>query len=75
MADEAAARPIAPPFYEIGIGLGTDYDFMDRLARMGGTDNEDGQAPRTSGNPVGYESELSEIFEDIIENPAVRLVK
>ena len=23
MADEAAARPIAPPFYEIGIGLGT----------------------------------------------------
>ncbi len=61
--------------FALGIGLGTNYDFMDRMARMGGTDNEDGQAPRTSGNPVGYESELSELFQDIIENPAVRLVK
>jgi hypothetical protein len=42
---------------------------------MGGTDDENGQAPRTSGNPVGYETELTEIFEEIIDNPAVKLVQ
>ncbi|MFO0871226.1 MAG: VWA domain-containing protein [Pirellulales bacterium] len=58
----------------VGLGLGTDYGFMDRGARTGGTANSDGQAPRSSGNPAEYESRLKAIFSDIILNPRVRLV-
>jgi len=61
--------------FSVGLGLGTNYDFMDRLARMGGTSNSDGESPRTSGNPVAYEAELSKIFKNIITNPQVRLVQ
>lgn len=61
--------------FPVGVGLGTDYNFMDRLARLGGTANDDGQSPRGSGNPAEYESRLREIFERIIESPKVRLVK
>ncbi|MFO0818988.1 MAG: VWA domain-containing protein [Pirellulales bacterium] len=60
--------------YMVGIGLGTDYGFMDRGARMGETANSDGQAPRSSGNPAQYEERLKAIFSDIITNPKVRLV-
>jgi len=61
--------------FPVGIGLGTDYDFMDRLARMGATANDDGESPRGSGNPAEYEQRLSSIFEEIITNPQVRLVQ
>ena len=61
--------------FAVGMGLGADYDFMDRLARMGGTANGDGQSPRGSGNPAEYEQRLTEIFEEIITNPQVRLVQ
>lgn len=61
--------------YAVGVGLGTDYDFMDRLARTGGTANGSGASPRTSGNPLGYESEVSAIFRKIITNPKIRLVQ
>ncbi len=61
--------------FPVGIGLGTDYGFMDRMARMGGTSNDDGQSPRGSGNPAEYERRLTEIFEKIITNPQVRLVQ
>lgn len=61
--------------FPVGVGLGTDYNFMDRLARLGGTANDDGQSPRGSGNPAEYESRLREIFGRIIESPKVRLVK
>jgi hypothetical protein len=61
--------------YPVGIGLGTGYDFMDRMARMGGTANDDGESPRGSGNPAEYEQRLTNIFEDIITNPKVRLVQ
>ena len=60
--------------FPVGLGLGCDYDFMDRLSRTGETDTN-GQGPRTSGNPVAYESELTNIFQNIITNPQVRLVK
>jgi Flp pilus assembly protein TadG len=60
--------------YPVGIGLGTDYDFMDRMARAGGTANSSGQSPRGSGNPAEYESRLTAIFQDIISNAGVRLV-
>jgi hypothetical protein len=61
--------------FSVGLGLGCDYDFMDRLARIGKTASDAGQAPRTSGNPTAYETELSSIFKTIITNPQVRLVK
>ena len=61
--------------FSVGIGLGTDYDFMDRMARLGGTANDAGQSPRGSGNPAEYEQRLTEIFEKIITNPQIRLVQ
>ncbi len=61
--------------FPVGIGLGTDYDFMDRAARVGGTANGDGQCPRGSGNPAVYEDRLREIVENIITNPKARLVR
>jgi hypothetical protein len=61
--------------FPVGVGLGTDYDYMDRLARLGGTSDEDGQSARGSGNPAEYEQRLTEIFEEIITNPKVRLVQ
>jgi len=61
--------------FPVGIGLGTDYDFMDRMSRLGGTANEDGQGARGSGNPAEYEERLAEIFREIITNPKVRLVQ
>jgi von Willebrand factor type A domain len=61
--------------YPVGVGLGTDYDFMDRLARLGGTANDDGESPRGSGNPAEYEERLAEIFEEIITSPLARLVQ
>jgi Flp pilus assembly protein TadG len=61
--------------FGVGIGLGTDYNFMDRLARIGGTANDAGESPRGSGNPAEYEDRTAEIFENIISNPKQRLVQ
>jgi hypothetical protein len=61
--------------FPVGVGLGTNYDFMDRAARLSQTDNEDGEAPRGSGNPAEYEQRLKDIFENIICNPKARLVQ
>ncbi len=61
--------------FPVGVGLGTDYDFMDRMANLGGTADDNGQAPRGSGNPAMYENVLVEIFEQIIKTPKVRLVQ
>jgi len=61
--------------YPVGVGLGTDYDFMDRMATLGGTANDSGQSPRGSGNPAEYEGVLTDIFRNIINNPRLRLVQ
>lgn len=61
--------------YPVGVGLGTDYDFMDRMARQGGTANSSGQSPRGSGNPAEYEQRMIEIFEKIIRTPVAKLVQ
>ncbi len=61
--------------YPVGIGFGTDYDFMDRLARIGGTANHAGQSPRGSGNPAEYERRLTQLFEEIIDEPFIQLVQ
>lgn len=60
--------------WPVGIGLGTNYDFMDRMARMGGTADDRGQSPRGSGDPANYEQRLVDIFEKIIRTPKVHLV-
>ncbi|TWT66988.1 von Willebrand factor type A domain protein [Posidoniimonas polymericola] len=61
--------------YPVGIGMGADYDFMDRVSRLGGTGGADGQSPRGSGNPAEYELLLTKIFEDIVKKPTARLVE
>lgn len=61
--------------YAVGLGPATDYDFMDRLARLGGTADSSGHAPRTSGNPADYEQRLVEILGQIVRTPQVSLVK
>lgn len=61
--------------FPVAVGLGADYDFMDRLARLGGTADEEGRSPRGTGNPAEYERRLTAIFEKIIANPKVRLVQ
>jgi hypothetical protein len=61
--------------YAAGIGGGCDYDFMDRVARMGLTANPQGRSPRGSDDPYRYEEVLRQIFEDIITNPKLRLVQ
>jgi Flp pilus assembly protein TadG len=60
--------------FPVGIGLGTDYDFMDRMSRMSGT-AANGQSPRGSGNPAEYEQRLTEIFTEIIKKAGSRLVQ
>jgi Flp pilus assembly protein TadG len=61
--------------YPVGLGLGTDYTFMDRMARMGQTADGNGEAFRSSGNPTLYEEVLKDIFEQIIRTPRARLVQ
>ena len=54
---------------------GSFGDFMDRLARLGQTADAKGKCAPGSGNPAEYEGRLTEIFEKIITNPTVRLVR
>ncbi|MCC7086370.1 MAG: VWA domain-containing protein [Pirellulales bacterium] len=61
--------------YPVPLGLAADSDFMDRMARMGGTANDNGESPHSSGDPSEYENELSAIFKKIVDNPQVRMVQ
>ena len=61
-------------FHGVGMGLGTDYDFLDRIARIGSTDIN-GESPRGSGNPAEYEQQLIEVLQAIINRPGSRLVE
>jgi Mg-chelatase subunit ChlD len=61
--------------YAVGTGLGADYGFLDRMGRMGSTADDNGLSPRGTGNPAQYEQRLAEIFQQIIDNPRVRLVQ
>ncbi|QDT15560.1 pilus assembly protein TadG-related protein [Alienimonas californiensis] len=58
----------------IGMGLGADHDYADRMARMARTADAAGSSARTSGNPAMYEEELRRIFEDYLR-PRPTLVK
>lgn len=59
--------------YPVGLGMATDYDFMDRMARISGTAKA-GQAYRSSGDPDEYEQALAKIFDEIMR-PKVQLVQ
>jgi hypothetical protein len=61
--------------YSLGIGLAVDWDFMDRMARVGNTADSNGQAPRSSGDPSKYETEMTDLLDTIIDNPQVHLVQ
>jgi hypothetical protein len=61
--------------FPVPLGLGADQGFMDRMARMGGTADDNGQAATSSGDPSAYEAELTNIFKQIVDNPQVRLVQ
>jgi Flp pilus assembly protein TadG len=61
--------------YAAGVGGGCDYDFMDRIARMGNTANTNGQSPRGTADPTVYEAVVTDIFNKIITNPKLRLVQ
>ena len=61
--------------FSVGMGLGCDYNFMDRIARMGKTADPSGLSTRSTGNPALYEDELSEIFRKIIQAPGSRIVR
>lgn len=60
--------------YGVGMGLGTDYDFMDRVARIASTD-VNGQSSRGSGNPAEYEQQLVDVLKFIIDRPGSRMVE
>lgn len=61
--------------YAVGVGLGADYNFLDRVARTGWTGGSAGQAKRSSGNPAEYEAKMTEIFKKIVSQPTARLVE
>ena len=61
--------------HSIGIGIGADYGFLDRMARLSGTADADGKAARGPINPDEYEARLTEILEQVIKHPGTRLVE
>jgi Flp pilus assembly protein TadG len=61
--------------YALGIGLAVDTDFMDKMARVGNTADSNGHAPVTSGDPTSYETEMTALLDQIINNPQVHLVQ
>lgn len=68
----AQSKPSGLQLFPVGTGLGADYDFLDRTARLNGT-AKNGSAPRGTGNPASYEATLTQIFLEIIKGGRVRL--
>lgn len=60
--------------FSVGMGLGADYDFLDRMARTSKT-AVGGTSPRGSGNPAQYESTLIQTLKSIIQRPGSKLVQ
>lgn len=60
--------------FSVGMGLGADYDFLDRLARTAMT-AKGGFSPRGAGNPAQYEATLIQTLESIILRPGSKLVQ
>ena len=60
--------------FGLSMGMGSDGDFMGRLARLANTDT-DGQPLTTAGDPSRYEEVLTKVLQEIINNAGIRLVK
>ena len=60
--------------FSVGMGMSMDYNYMDRMSRMAGTDRAGGNT-RTSGDPEEYEESITAILEDIIRYAGVSLVR
>lgn len=73
LMQSAQTKTEGTQIFPVGTGLGADYDFLDRSARLNGT-AKSGQAPRGTGNPASYEATLTAIFTEIIKGGRVRLV-
>ncbi len=74
LMQSAQSKTTSLQLFPVGTGLGADYNFLDRAARLNGT-AVNGQAPRGTGNPASYEATLTNIFQDIIKGGRVRLAK
>ncbi len=70
----AQAKAERTKMFGVGMGLGADFGFLDRLARIANTD-VGGQSPRGASDPSDYEVQLTTIFRTIINNRTGRLVK
>lgn len=60
--------------YAVGLGMGADYEYVDRLAGLRGPGNAAGGRAR-GGRAGGDENGLVTLFEQILSNPRVRLVQ
>lgn len=70
----AQAKEERTKVFGVGMGLGADLGFLDRLARIAGTD-ENALSPRRANDPSDYEAQLTAIFKTIINSRTGRLVK
>jgi Flp pilus assembly protein TadG len=61
--------------YALGLGCDIDDDFLDRMARVGGTADDNGHGLTTSGDPTTYETEMTSLLKQVVDNPSVRLVQ
>ena len=61
--------------YALGLGCDINDDFLDRMARVGGTADNSGNGLTTSGDPSTYETEMTSLLDQVIDNPSVRLVQ
>ena len=67
-------RAMGVHLFGVGMGVGVDYGYMDRLSRIAGTDKA-GVSERTSGDPLEYERSISAILDGIIKYAGVSLVQ
>ena len=63
------------PESETPARIRTRPTFLNDLARTGETADSSGNAPSGGNNPTTYENNIANIFNNIITNPKLRLVK
>ncbi len=75
LMQSAQSKGTGLQLFPVGTGMGADYDFLDRMARLNGSASSgtSGTAPRGTGNPASYEATLTSIFQNIIKGGRVRL--
>lgn len=74
LVQAAKGKATNESLFSVGFGLGKDSEFMNRMSRLGGTD-DNGLSPQTSGDPAEYESSLTSVLQEIILFTGARLVK